>query len=145
MVRAFIGIGANIGNRRETLLRAVERIDGAPSLRVVSQSTLHETDPVGVTDQPRFLNGVIEVETDLEPRDLLDRLLEIEQEFGRRRSRRRGPRTLDLDLLLYGDRIIEEPDLQVPHPRMHERDFVLEPLAEIAPDVATRIRKEAAS
>jgi 2-amino-4-hydroxy-6-hydroxymethyldihydropteridine diphosphokinase len=100
----------------------------------VAVSSLRETEPVGVGEQPQFLNGVAAVETTLSARDLLDRLLEIEQRFGRVRiPGEHGPRTLDLDLLLYGDETIDVPGLAVPHPRLHERRFVLEPLAELAP------------
>jgi len=127
-VRAFIGLGSNLGDRQATLEAALRRL--AP-LRV---SRLVETEPWGRTDQPRFLNAVAELETGLEPEPLLDRLLEIEREFGRVRARRWGPRTLDLDLLLYGDRTIRTPRLAVPHPRLAERRFVLEALAELCPD-----------
>jgi 2-amino-4-hydroxy-6-hydroxymethyldihydropteridine diphosphokinase len=103
-------------------------------IEVVAVSTLRETEPVGVGEQPRFLNGAAELETTLTARDLLDRLLVVEQRFGRVRiPGEHGPRTLDLDLLLYGDEVLEEPGLAVPHPRVHERRFVLEPLAELAP------------
>ena len=100
---------------------------------VVAVSTLRETDPVGVTDQPRFLNGVAALETELAPRELLDVLLAVERRLGRERRERWGPRTIDLDLLLYGDEVIDEAGLTIPHPRLHERRFVLEPLAELAP------------
>src|SRR5207302_3829580 len=99
-------------------------------------STVRETEPWGYADQPRFLNAVAELETDEEPRALLDRLLEVERALGRtREGPRYGPRTIDLDLLLYGDEQLDEPGLVVPHPRLHERAFVLEPLAELAPDL----------
>ena len=100
---------------------------------VVAVSTLRETDPVGVTDQPRFLNGVAALETELAPRELLDVLLAVERRLGRERRERWGPRTIDLDLLLYGDEVIDEDGLTIPHPRLHERRFVLEPLADLAP------------
>jgi 2-amino-4-hydroxy-6-hydroxymethyldihydropteridine diphosphokinase len=129
---AYIGLGANLGDREENLRAALERLTELGPLRV---SSFRETDPVGVTDQPRFVNAVAELETDLGARDLLERLLEIERELGRHRSReeRWGPRTIDLDLLLYGDEVIDEPGLTVPHPRLAERRFVLEPLHELAP------------
>ncbi len=136
MEHAFVALGANLGSREATLRRAVTALDGREDTAVVAGSALRETDPVGYVDQPRFVNGVILIETELEPRALLDVLLGIERELGRtRRGPRHGPRTVDLDLLLYGDRVIDEPGLVVPHPRMHERRFVLEPLAEIAPDL----------
>jgi 2-amino-4-hydroxy-6-hydroxymethyldihydropteridine diphosphokinase len=127
---AYIGLGSNLGDREETIRRAVELLGAA---RV---STLIETEPWGYADQPRFLNAVAELETDEPPRALLTRLLEIERELGRtREGPRYGPRTIDLDLLLYGDDRLDEPGLGLPHPRLHERAFVLEPLAELAPEL----------
>src|SRR5262249_6829320 len=113
--------------------RAVEALAATPEIEVVAVSTLRETDPVGpITDQPRFLNGAVALDTTLGARRLLARLLEIESELGRRREGPAGgPRTIDLDLLLYGDEWIDEPALTVPHPRLHDRTFVLEPLAEL--------------
>jgi 2-amino-4-hydroxy-6-hydroxymethyldihydropteridine diphosphokinase len=129
---AYIGLGANLGDREGNLRSALGRLAELGPLRV---SSFRETDPVGVTDQPRFLNAAAKLETDLGPRDLLERLLEIERELGRDRSgeERWGPRPIDLDLLLYGDDLIDEPGLSVPHPRLAERRFVLEPLHELAP------------
>jgi 2-amino-4-hydroxy-6-hydroxymethyldihydropteridine diphosphokinase len=134
VTRAYVGLGANLGDREQTLNAAVDALAGEPGIEVVAVSTLCETEPVGVGEQPRFLNGAAELETTLTARELLDRLLAVEQQFGRVRIvGEHGPRTLDLDLLLYGDDVIEEPGLTVPHPRLHERRFVLEPLAELAP------------
>ncbi len=132
MTVAYIGLGANLGDREGSPNTALERLAELGPLRV---SSFRETDPVGVTEQPRFVNAVAELETDLSARDLLERLLEIERELGRDRTReeRWGPRTIDLDLLLYGDEVIDEPGLTVPHPRLAERRFVLEPLHELAP------------
>jgi 2-amino-4-hydroxy-6-hydroxymethyldihydropteridine diphosphokinase len=132
---AYIGLGANLGDREANLRSAVGRLDDLGPLRV---SSFRETDPVGVTEQPRFVNAVAELETDLGASSLLERLLEIERDLGRDRSReqRWGPRTIDLDLLLYGNEVIDEPGLTVPHPRLAERRFVLEPLHELAPDLA---------
>jgi 2-amino-4-hydroxy-6-hydroxymethyldihydropteridine diphosphokinase len=125
---AYIGLGSNLGDRESMITRAADLI-GAARL-----STIRETEPWGFADQPRFLNAVAEVDTALEPRVLLDRLLAVERELGRERDDRRwGPRTIDLDLLLYGDRVVDEPGLTVPHPRLLERAFALEPLAELAP------------
>jgi len=137
VTRAFVGLGANLGDREATILRALARLKEEPEIRVVRVSTLRETDPVGYVDQPQFLNGVVELETELPARDLLTRLLAIERELGRTREDGPplGPRTIDLDLLLYGEDTIAEAGLQVPHPRLHERRFVLEPLAEVAPDI----------
>lgn len=128
MTVAYVGVGSNLGDREATIRAAIDALPG-----VIAVSQLRETDPVGVTDQPAFLNGAVALETELSPRELLDRLLAVERELGRERRERWGPRTIDLDLLLYGDEAIDEAGLTVPHPRLHERRFVLEPLADIAP------------
>jgi 2-amino-4-hydroxy-6-hydroxymethyldihydropteridine diphosphokinase len=131
VTRAYVGLGANLGDREATIRRAAELL-GATRL-----SSLRETEPWGYADQPMFLNAVAELDTDLTPRALLERLLEIERELGRTREGPRfGPRSIDLDLLLYGDEVIDEPGLTVPHPRLHERLFVLEPLAELEPGLS---------
>jgi 2-amino-4-hydroxy-6-hydroxymethyldihydropteridine diphosphokinase len=136
-VRAYVALGSNLGDREETLRAAVQALAAEPAIGVVAVSTLRETEPVGVVDQPRFLNGAVELETGLSARELLDVLLALELRFGRVREGvpSQGPRTLDLDLLVYGDSRIDEPGLHVPHPRLSERRFVLEPLAELAPDL----------
>jgi 2-amino-4-hydroxy-6-hydroxymethyldihydropteridine diphosphokinase len=127
-VRAYVGLGANLGDREAAILRAAELL---PAARL---SRIRETAPWGYADQPPYLNAVAEVETDLGPRAFLDRLLGIERDLGRLRlGPRWGPRTIDLDLLLHGDAVVDEPGLTVPHPRLHERLFVLEPLAELDP------------
>jgi len=133
MVRAYVGLGSNVGDRETVLREAVQRLAAEPGIEIVAVSSLRETDPVGpIQEQPRFLNGAVAVETSLAPRPLLELLLRIEAEYGRRREGPPGgPRTLDLDLLLYGAEEIDEPGLRVPHPRLHERAFVLEPLAEL--------------
>jgi len=134
VTRAYVGLGANLGDRERTLRAAVDGLAGEAGIEVVAVSTLRETEPVGYLEQPRFLNGAASLETSLPPGRLLDRLLAVEQRFGRVRiPDEHGPRTLDLDLLLYGDEVIDERGLTVPHPRLHERRFVLEPLAELAP------------
>ena len=134
MTRAYVGLGANLGDRERTLREAVDALADEQGVEVVSVSPLRETEPVGVGEQPFFLNGVVELETTLTARELLGRLLAVEQRFGRVRiPGEHGPRPLDLDLLLYGDEVIDEPGLTVPHPRLHERRFVLEPLAELDP------------
>ena len=135
MIRAYVGLGANLGDREGTIRRAVELLGAEPGVEVVAVSALRETDPVGYADQPRFLNGAAAVETELAPRELLDRLLAVERELGRVRGEgpRYGPRAIDLDLLLYGDRVVDLPGLTVPHPRLAERRFVLEPLHELDP------------
>jgi 2-amino-4-hydroxy-6-hydroxymethyldihydropteridine diphosphokinase len=133
--RVFVGLGANLGDREASLREAIARLEELGTLRV---SLFRETDPIGVTDQPKFLNAVAALETEIPPRDLLHRLLEIERDLGRNRSEeeRWGPRTIDLDLLLYGDDVIDEPGLTVPHPRLAERIFVLEPLHELDAELA---------
>ncbi len=131
---AYIALGSNLGDREALLDRAIETLRRRPGVCVRRVSAWVETDPVGgPPGQPRYLNGAAELETDLSPRELLSLLLAIEQDFGRVREVPAGPRTLDLDLLLYGGRIVDEHDLVVPHPRMAGRRFVLEPLAAIAP------------
>ena len=135
MVYAYVGLGSNLGDREGTLKAAVGRLRNLPETKVVRVSSLRDTDPVGYLDQPRFLNGALALETRLSARGLLDALLEVEEAFGRDRAAvpPGGPRTLDLDLLLYGEEVIHEPELEVPHPRLHERRFALEPLAELNP------------
>ncbi len=129
-----MGLGANLGPREETLREAVRLLDETEGVDVIFRSELRETEPVGVVDQPRFLNGAVAVDTELSARALLDVLLAVEQRLGRVRDGTRwGPRTIDLDLLLYGDEVLDEAGLRVPHPRLHERRFVLEPLAELDP------------
>lgn len=135
MTLAYVGIGANLGPREETLRRAVDLLGRADGVEVVGVSELRETDPVGVVDQPPFLNGAVSVETTLSPRALLDLLLEVERSLGRVRGERWGPRVVDLDLLVYGIEVLDEPGLHVPHPRLHERRFALEPLAEMNPEL----------
>jgi len=135
VTRAYIALGSNLGDREQTLQDAVEALRAEAGVEVAAVSSLIETEPVGFLDQPRFVNGVVALDTTLPPAVLLALLLDVERRFGRTREGvpAQGPRTLDLDLLLYGDEVIDEPGLQVPHPRMHERPFVLGPLAEIAP------------
>ena len=128
MTRAYVGLGANLGDREAAIRRAAGLIG---ALRL---STIRETEPWGLADQPRFLNAAAELDTGLPPRALLERLLAVERELGRTRDGPRwGPRTIDLDLLLYGRERLDEPGLTVPHPRLHERRFALEPLAELDP------------
>jgi 2-amino-4-hydroxy-6-hydroxymethyldihydropteridine diphosphokinase len=130
-----VGFGANVGRPRKTIAAALELLGAERGVEVLAVSTLRLTDPVGYEEQPRFLNGAVELETELSPRELLQRLLEIERRLGRVRDAgpRFGPRTIDLDLLLYGDETVDEPGLTVPHPRLMERRFALEPLAELDP------------
>jgi 2-amino-4-hydroxy-6-hydroxymethyldihydropteridine diphosphokinase len=135
--RAYVGLGSNLGDRESTIRSAVAELEAAEGVEVVAVSTLIDTEPVGYVDQPRFLNGVAALDTVLPAPALLDLLLAVETRFGRDRAAvpAQGPRTLDLDLLLYGDAEIDEPGLRIPHPRLHERAFVLGPLAELEPDL----------
>lgn len=134
--RVFIGVGANLDDPETGVRRAIDALGQIPETRLVATSSLYRTAPVGYLDQPDFVNAVAELETRLDPPVLLSQLLSIEQRFGRKRSTRNAPRTLDLDMLLYGDRQMQTKNLTLPHPRMAERAFVLVPLAEIAPEVA---------
>ncbi|MGB2695350.1 MAG: 2-amino-4-hydroxy-6-hydroxymethyldihydropteridine diphosphokinase [Dehalococcoidia bacterium] len=129
----YLGLGSNLGDRERNLIVGLRRL--APLVRIDAVSSLYETDPVGPQDQPSFLNAACQGVTGLRPQALLRHLQEVERDLGRRRGERWGPRTLDLDLLLYGEAIIDEPGLRVPHPALPERAFVLVPLAEIASDV----------
>jgi len=139
MARAYVGLGANLGDPSAQVRAALAALDELPRTRVLERSSLYRSAPVGCTPgsaaQPDFVNAVAGIKTGLAPRALLDALIAIEARFGRTRSFANAPRTLDLDLLLYGASIIREPGLEVPHPRMHERAFVLRPLAEIAPEL----------
>jgi 2-amino-4-hydroxy-6-hydroxymethyldihydropteridine diphosphokinase len=133
-VLVYVGLGSNLGDREATLRAAVAALESTPGIEVVAVSSFRETAPVGLLDQPDFLNGVLALETDLGARELLDALLAVERRLGRVRGPERyGPRTIDLDLLLYGAEEIDEPGLTVPHPRLPERAFVLEPLHELDP------------
>lgn len=138
---AYVALGSNLGDREDHLRRALADLAERGDIRLLRCSSFHETEPVGgPPGQGRYLNAVAAIETTLAPRALLDRLLAVEQLHGRARGERNGPRTLDLDLLLYGDEHIDEPGLTVPHPRMCDRDFVLLPLAEVChPDRITAI------
>jgi len=128
----YLSLGSNIGDRERNLRDAVDLL-GEPQLRAVRVSSFYETEPLEVQDQPWFLNAVVEAETDLFPKQLLARVQRIEQVLGRRRLKPKGPRTIDIDILLYGGAVIDADELQVPHPRLAGRRFVLEPLAELAP------------
>ena len=133
-LRAYLGLGTNLGDRQENLAQAVKALDAGPDLTVLRTSGIYETAPWGLTGQPDFLNLVAEVSTSLSPHQLLDFVKELEKELGRERSPRFGPRLIDVDILLYGDRVIEEPDLHIPHASLHLRAFALVPLAELAPN-----------
>ena len=133
MKTAFLALGSNVGDREANLREAVNRLD-SDEIRVVRRSSLYETAPRELLDQPLFLNAVLQVETGLFPMQLLARVREIERQMGRRRITPKGPRNIDIDILFYGRAVIAAAELEVPHPRIAQRRFVLEPLAEIAPD-----------
>lgn len=135
MSNAYIGLGSNLGDRRQHIQGAFESLAVIPRTRLRARSGVYQTEPVGPAGQREYLNAAAHLETSLEPLELLECLLSIEDAAGRKRGRRWGPRTLDLDLLLYDDRIIRTDQLRVPHPRMHERWFVLKPLCDIDPAV----------
>jgi 2-amino-4-hydroxy-6-hydroxymethyldihydropteridine diphosphokinase len=138
--RVYLSIGSNVGDREAHLREAITRmgVEG----RLLAVSSMYETEPVEFTDQPWFLNCAIAIETSETPEKLVAALLRIEREMGRKRTQKKGPRTIDLDILLFGDLILNSPDLTIPHPAMHERRFVLEPMAEIAPEVAHPVLKK---
>jgi 2-amino-4-hydroxy-6-hydroxymethyldihydropteridine diphosphokinase len=131
---AYLSIGSNLGDRSCHIERALELIEGGDT-RVMRRSALYETAPRDYTEQPWFLNMVAEIETALSPFELLRRAAQVENQLGRQRVADKGPRTIDIDIVLFGDLVLKTEGLTIPHPRMHERRFVLEPLAEIAPDV----------
>lgn len=137
---AYIGLGSNLGPREETLRQGLAELARREEITVIRVSSFIETEPVGGPPQGPFINAAAELRTALSPRELLKVLQQVEDQFGRERSVRWGPRTLDLDLLLYEGSLINEPDLQVPHPLMHRRRFVLEPLCEIAPQARHPLR-----
>jgi 2-amino-4-hydroxy-6-hydroxymethyldihydropteridine diphosphokinase len=138
---AYLSLGSNLGDRAACIERALELLSG-PDLKIVRRSALYETEPRDVKAQPWFLNIAAEVETRLFPRQLLARVEKIEKELGRKRIVVKGPRTIDIDILLFGRFVVNTPDLVIPHPRMHERRFVLEPLAELAPELRHPVTKK---
>ena len=133
-VRAVIALGSNLDDPERQVKRAFDEIGALPRTKLLAKSRIFRTEPVGYRDQPEFVNACALVETSLAPRELLDDLLALEKRHGRVREIRNGPRTLDLDIVLYGDRTIDEPGLTIPHPRAHERAFVLEPLVDVWPE-----------
>jgi len=131
---AFLSLGSNLGDRAALLSEALTRLESA-GVRVARRSSIHETEPQDFLDQPKFLNMAVEVETDLTPQDLLAAIQKIETELGRQRTIPKGPRTIDIDILFYANQVIAGPELEIPHPRLTARRFVLDPLSEIAPDL----------
>jgi len=135
LAAAYLSLGSNMGDREANVRKALDHLATNPRIRVMKVSSLYETAPIGVTDQNDFFNAVALIETDLDPTDLLDAILDIEKIVGRVRNLRWGPRVIDIDILLYDDVEINTPELTIPHPEMMNRAFVLIPLAEIAPDL----------
>lgn len=141
MARVYLSLGSNMGDRGANIARALEKLSGR-GVRVTRASSLYETEPVEFREQAWFLNSVVEAETELEPSELLAAALEVERALGRERRVPKGPRLIDIDILLYGDAVIDTPELQVPHPRMAARRFVLVPFAEIAPHAVHPVLKK---
>jgi len=140
---AYLGLGSNLGDRPQNLHAAVQALDRTPAVRVCRVSSFRQTAPYGVKDQPQFLNGVVEIETELDPPALLAAIKRIEQELGRVTSFRWGPRLIDIDILLYDRLRWDTPELTIPHPGILERPFVIEPLAELAPERLEELRRDA--
>ena len=138
----YLSLGSNLGDRAANLQKAIDRLGQMGSVKAASP--LYETQPVEVEQQPLFLNCAVAMETELSPEQLLSRVLELEQSMGRKRTQVKGPRTIDIDIVLFGNSVIDTTDLTIPHPAMHTRRFVLEPLAEIAPDVLHPVFKRTA-
>ena len=134
MPTAYIGIGSNLGNRSENCERSIQLLEEESGIKVTKRSSMSETEPWGIKDQPKFINMAVEIVTDLEPEALLSLLKKIETESGRTPGRRWGPRVIDLDILFYDDLILKTPGIEIPHPEICKRDFVLIPLKDIAPD-----------
>ena len=137
----YLSLGSNLGDRAVNLERAISALPEA-GVRVLRRSSLYETEPVEFTEQPWFLNCAVALETEKDPQELMATILGIEQEMGRRRVQKKGPRLIDIDILLFGGAVIDSPELTLPHPAMHQRRFVLEPLAEIAPEVQHPLLKK---
>jgi 2-amino-4-hydroxy-6-hydroxymethyldihydropteridine diphosphokinase len=136
----YLSLGSNVGDRQKNLREAIERI-GQIS-RVTTVSSIYETEPVELTDQPEFLNCAVGVEASVRPAEFMQEVLEIEKAMGRKRIQQKGPRIIDIDILLFGDAVVDAPDLKIPHPAMHKRRFVLEPLTEIAPEIRHPVLKK---
>ena len=135
MTKVYAGLGSNLGNKRENIIKAIDRLDACEGICVKEKSAFFNTTPVGGPLQPDYVNCAIGMETEIEPQVLLEEFKKIEIGLGRKPGVRWGPRVVDLDILLYGNRIVDEHNLKIPHERMHERAFVLEPLCEVSPDI----------
>lgn len=133
MVTAYLGLGANLGDREANIDKSLVELARQGDCKLIKTSSLYETDPVGISEQPDFLNAVAEIETEMTPKELLAAIKEVERRLGRERTVKWGPRIIDIDVLLYGDQCLSEDNLEIPHPEMNKRAFVLTPLEEIAP------------
>ncbi len=145
MAKVFLGLGSNLGDREKNIKEALRRLQESGMAREIKISSLYEAEPVGVKNQPFFLNAVLRMETDLSPQDLLDALQALERQLGREKGRKWGPRIIDLDILLYRNLVMKEKDLEIPHPLLAERSFVLIPLAELAPETIHPVLKKTVS
>jgi len=145
MSTAYLGLGSNLGDRKAFVDAAIDEIDTIPGTSVTAVSSVIETEPVGVTGQPRFLNAAVRIETEQAPEALLRKLKELEEHLGRKPTYRWGPRVIDIDILLYDDVVLETEELVIPHPLMMERRFVLAPLAELAPDLRHPVTRKTVS
>jgi 2-amino-4-hydroxy-6-hydroxymethyldihydropteridine diphosphokinase len=141
--RVYLSLGSNVGDREDHLRGAITRLESIA--RVISVSSFYETEPMEVTNQPWFLNCAVKAETTKVPKQFMAAVLEMEREMGRLRTMKKGPRTIDIDILLFGDAVVDSPEVTIPHPAMHERRFVLEPLAEIAPEARHPVFKKTVS
>lgn len=143
--KVYIGIGSNLGDKESNILNALRRLEEGGRVNIQARAPFYKTDPVGYTDQDWFLNTVAACETGLAPHDLLEALMKVEQDMGRVRTIHWGPRVIDLDILLYGDAVVSTPDLEIPHPRISERAFVVVPLSDLAPNITLPGGKTAAA
>lgn len=139
MIQVFLSLGSNLGNREENLKECLRRLEEDKRIRIVKSSSFYETEPIGYKDQPKFINAAMEIQTGYSPRELLKIIKEIEKMMGRVKTFVNGPRVIDIDILLYGKQKIATPELTIPHPRIKERDFVLKPLLEIAPQLQDEV------
>jgi 2-amino-4-hydroxy-6-hydroxymethyldihydropteridine diphosphokinase len=142
MATVYLSLGSNLGDRVQNLKEAIKRIESSDKISIKKISSVYETEPVGYENQPRFLNLALQAETILDPQPLLEQLLSIEEQMGRKRGEKWGPRNIDVDILLYDDLVMESDQLIIPHPRMHQRRFVLVPLAQIAPKLLHPLLKK---
>ena len=144
-MNCYIGIGSNLGDRQRNIDEAILQLSKIKGIEVKRVSNIYETDPMGGPKQGKYLNGVIEIDTRLNPKELMAGLLKIEEQLGRKRTIKNGPRTIDLDILLYGDKIIDEAGLKIPHPRMLEREFVIKPMNDLGINLYDSVSRQTAT